>query len=425
MAEQRIRRREEGEAAGEEDHRLRSCMGLLHPATLLRALYRVKFLKVEIALVLFMFARHVYNPLYEQYYYLIDGSDILRNTSFAFPNTSFCVSSELIDNYTHNNNSYKEDESFSNHLVAYGQLANTFPSVLTTLILGPVMDRHGRKIGIILPVVGYTLQGVLSIFIVSYTLHPYYFILAQFIGGVFGGFTCVLAASFAYVADISSLRWRSLRVALLEAAMAYGGAVGMFAVGYWLRKSHCDFIPPLLLYAGTCAAIVVYTFLLVPESLSRMERERLQAVNPNQRGLQVFVQGIRLYLGKLPLSSTWQLYVCSIVISVGVINIYGASLVEVYFLKALPFDFSSVQIGIYQSARSASQGTASLLFMMLLVVLKVPDALVILIAILVHSACNVLVGFANKAWQLYTSEGFFCRFVCLFVYCFVVQQLQE
>ena len=376
----------------------------LHPWELLLAFYRVKFLKIELAVVLFMFSRHLYRPLYQQYYYLIDGSDILQNTNFSFPNGTFCVSSELIDQYTGNNNSYKEDESFSNHLVAYGQIATTVPAVLVTLVMGPVMDRFGRRIGIILPVVGLTLQGVFSLFIIKYTLNPYYFVIANFIGGLFGSFTCVLAASFSYIADISSLRWRSLRVGIVESAIAFGGGAGTFLTGYWLRQSHCNFIPPMWLYIGCNLLLGVYVILLVPESLSRSERKRLQSTQMHRKGPRAFVEGFRLYFGGLSLASTWKLYVCSILLIVALLNMYGSSLIEVYFLKALPFDFHALQIGIFQSVRDGSKGIANFVFIALLVALKVDDSWVLLLATFAHGVCNVLMGLATKTWELFASK---------------------
>ena len=64
---------------------------------LFTALYRMKLLKIQLAFVMYVMNKLLYNALCQQNYYLIDGSDILRNTSFVLPNGSFCVSSEMID----------------------------------------------------------------------------------------------------------------------------------------------------------------------------------------------------------------------------------------------------------------------------------------------------------------------------------------
>ena len=87
------------------------------------------------------------------------------------------------------------------------------------------------------------------------------------------------------------------------------------------------------------------------------------------------------------------------------LNVHGATLFEVYFVKASPFDLTTLQTGFYQSARSVSEGTADLLVMGLLVVMGASDIWIMLIAVSVHSVCDILVGFADKLWQLYASKN--------------------
>ena len=78
--------------------------------------------------------------------------------------------------------------------------------------------------------------------------------------------------------------------------------------------------------------------------------------------------------------------------------------VSTYILKALPFDFSPLQIGIYQAVRSASQGLAGIVVMGVLVTLKVGDAWIILLALTVHITGNMLIGFSTQPWHLFASE---------------------
>ena len=233
------------------------------------ALRAAKLITVEPALFLFMWARHLYLPLYEQYYYVIYGSQILQNTSFPFPNGSFCLNSSDVDNYA-GNGSFKIVETRSNNLVVYGQIANRIPSIIMSLLLGPLSDRYGRKPFLVLTGVGTALQGSLALLIVHFQWNPYYFILGNFISGVMGDFPGILANGFSYIADISSVKWRGLRIGIIEAVSGIGSALGPFLVGVWLQKNNCDFIPILWFYTASSVCLLYTSPSPRDATLSRM-----------------------------------------------------------------------------------------------------------------------------------------------------------
>ena len=194
--------------------------------------YKATVLRLELVILIGMLGNGFYLPMTEQYFYFRYGSDILKNTSFIFPEGPFCVSSKMIIDFV-GNDSYKHTQSLSDHMSSYALVAGQLPSILVTLFLGPMMDRYGRKIGMIFPSVGIVLQGCISIFIVTYELSPYYLILSSFVGGVFGSYTSIQAATFSYAADITSPRWRSLRIGAIEAAIASGLCVGQLLGMCW------------------------------------------------------------------------------------------------------------------------------------------------------------------------------------------------
>ena len=369
----------------------------------LRACCRGRLLAVELVPMAALLLKMVSLSMSEQYYYHTYGAAILQNTSFVFSKEPFCMSSELIDTYTGNNNSYKTAESSSNHLVVYCQIASSVPSIVATIILGPLMDRFGRKIGMVMPFVGATIQGVISIYIISFNLDPYYFIVANFISGVFGGHASILAASFSYVADVTSRRWRSLRVAMVESSMAFGGGLGQFISGYLLTKIDCDYMPPLYFYSGCNFVILAYIVFVLPESLSTSERETLWKRSP--KGFRTYMEGFKLYCGRLGPQPTWRLYITTIISVIAAFNVVGTILIDVYFLKALPFDFDSLQIGIFQSLKYGSQGLADIFIVGFFVALNVGDTWILLIGLVFHTVCSMLLGFTVTTWQLYTGNG--------------------
>ena len=367
------------------------------------ALRSSRIITVEPAILLFFFARFLYLPLYEQYYYISYGRQILQNTSFPFPNSSFCLNSAQVDLYS-GNGSYKLVETKSNNLVFYGQLATRIPSILVSIFLGPLSDRIGRKPIIIIAGIGTTLQGVLSVFIVHYQWNPYYFILTNFIAGVMGNFTAVLSSGLAYLSDISSTKWLGMRLGFLETVYSIGGGLGLFFAGYWLQQNDCDFIPPLCLYAVCNAAVVVYIMFFIPESLSKSERRELSAKNP--KGIKSVMTGIRIFLGCVPKYSAWRLWFAGLINNLMALNVAGAVLLAVYFLKCPPFDLNTQMIGMYQGIQAASRAVSNAVLMSVLSAINMPEAAIALFALLFHSGCDLLTGLSTKTYQVYISEPY-------------------
>ena len=157
----------------------------------LSLIYNSKVFKIEPLLFLYTFSTLFFIPLYQQYYFVRFGSDLLRNTSFPFPNGSFCLNSSLVDKYA-GHNAHKAIESLSSNLLLYGQLAVRIPGMITVLIVGPLSDRFGRKVVLLLALFGSLLQSVLAFFIIWFHLDPYFFILANLFTGLGGDFTGIL-----------------------------------------------------------------------------------------------------------------------------------------------------------------------------------------------------------------------------------------
>lgn len=308
----------------------------------------------------------------------------------------------MINNYTGSNDSYKLDQTFSNHLLIYGQVALMIPSVFVTITLGPLTDRFGRKMGLVLPSLGSMMQGIINLLIVKFSLSPYYFIIGFFVNGVTGSYASAIASGTAYIADVSSPRWRTLRIAIVETGLAFGRGVGQWIVGYWLEEIRCDFIPLLCFYTGLYAFISAYA-ILMPESLTRSEREKIRSKNPIS--LRSYVEGFKLYCGRLSIRSTWKLYVGTFVSCFFLFNYIGAGLINLYVLKALPFDFSPSKIGNYESIKAISNGIVNAAVTGGMVFLKVSDVWIVIIPLLFQSICSLLIGFARNTWQLYTSES--------------------
>ena len=325
---------------------------LVKPWRVFPLIYQSKLLKIEPLLLLYMFSRFFYIPLFQQYYFARFGSDRLQNTSFSFPNESFCIDSSLINKYN-GKDGYKIVERYSNNLVLCTQLAVRIPGMITILILGPLSDRFGRKPILLLALFGTFLQGVFAVAIVGFNLSPYYFILSYFLTGICGDFTGLLAGAFSYIADVSTPKWRTFRIGIIEGMLSLGGALGQFVSGYWLNQANCYFLP-LVGFGTACAmAALMWVIFLVPESLT--QEERLERVIDKPKGARAALQGLKMFFGKVPQYSAWKLWAAVVMLNLPLFNTQGNLLINVFFLKAPPFDANSTIIGIFQALSSISR----------------------------------------------------------------------
>lgn len=362
--------------------------------------YNSKTITVEPVIFLSSLARFLYIPIIEQYYYHYYGSAILRNTSFEFHKGSYCINSSLIDEYTGNNNSYKQDETQSNDLVIYTGLVNQIPAILVAIIIGPLTDRYGRKLGILVPSTGYIIEGAASILIIYYRLNPYLFIGTSAVTGLVGGHTTLVAACFSYSADVSTEKWRSFRIGAVEAMSAFGKVVGQLSSGFWLSAIHCNFIPLMVFNTGVTITMFLYT-LSIPESYTKEKRMRL--LSKNDGTFKKYTQAVHLYCTNFTKLKTYMLYANSLALGIAVLNMIGSFHISVYFLKAIPFEFNPLQISYYQALRSASQGLANFLFFFF-ALFSIKDSIIILLGFLVNGSGNLLTGFATRPWEIYASK---------------------
>ncbi|XP_065670243.1 proton-coupled folate transporter [Hydra vulgaris] len=139
------------------------------------------------------------------------------------------------------NNSFKDDINFLHNETAewdlYLNIARTLPAVFVTVFLGTWSDKVGRKMVIILPVLG-DMAGFLFFLISSIYLELslYYLIIACLISGFFGNFTAMLQATCAYVADVSLVEERTTRIAFLEFMNHFGRIMSPAIAGVLIQK---------------------------------------------------------------------------------------------------------------------------------------------------------------------------------------------
>ncbi len=360
-----------------------------------------RLVTVEPVIFLYFFGEFLYASLIQQYIFNRYGLDKLKNdTSFPNDTASVCLNSSEIDEYTGMNGSYKVVERYSSNLLIYSLVANKFVSIAVSMIMGPLSDIYGRRPFIIVVAVGAIVQGVGVSLIVHFNFNVLLLILTQGLAGLGGDYTGMLTSTFSYISDVSSNRWRTMRMGLGQAVLFLAASMSQGLGGLWFEKLNCNLKNPLILYIACNAGIILYTLFLLPESLTEDDRKRMGTVKP--KGMKVLLRGAMIFLFQIKEYSVWILWATLISVMFADLNIIGILNIQVLFFKAI--DWGPKMIGIVQSLSQASSIAVVLLVLPILVALKLPDTLIVLIGLFFSYGMAVFMGLASITYQYFIGE---------------------
>lgn len=373
---------------------------LRQPINVLLKCREARLLTVEPAIVLYLLSRTFLLSLSQQYFFSVTASKYLKDSSFPLPNGSFCLDSSTLNNYSED--IYRRVMSESNHLVAVTQVVGSLTAVVLTILSVPLLERYGYKLGIIFTALGSVLKGVMLYLAAYYHLNPYWFSAAYFVGGLSGDVFLLLSASLTYITHVSSTKWLTMRLAIGEAAACVGEGTGQLLLGFWLQTSSCSYLPLFFFYTACNVFIVIYIAVWVPVALTASEMKK-NAQEHHSKGISKLWHGLRLIFTS-SFSKAWRMLASLAYMFVSEFVVTGGFMISLYFLKALPLDFDAFRIGIVQSMLSYGRALSNMLLVAVLVLVKVPDAGIILLASLVSISCSILLGLSKKHWHVYTGN---------------------
>ncbi|KPP76323.1 solute carrier family 46 member 3-like [Scleropages formosus] len=189
---------------------------------------------VEPVLAIYAFSTFLTFPLVPQYIYRRLWQDLTNTTYSTDDDGSRCISNSSI-NHT---NKHEEVQKAASLFSLYSELSSIIPSLIVTLLLVAYSDYRGRKITIILPVVGFLLYAVAFLAISFFELNIYLLIMASCISSMFGGYATMLGGCFSYVADrCDDKKTKTLRMAAVDMVLGLLSGVASLCTGYFLRAA--------------------------------------------------------------------------------------------------------------------------------------------------------------------------------------------
>ena len=161
--------------------------------------------------------------------------------------------------------------SHTSYLMTFISLTVSFPPLLLSGIYSSIADKYGRKIVIIMPIIGIFIKVLILLYV--NILHPTYFfslyLLGSFISGILGSQVNFNMGIFTYTADTTHTTHintpnRSKSYSMIELCIIIPKILGFFLSG--LLSNYYGFTVPLLL----TLIFTIFSFIcacIIPESL--------------------------------------------------------------------------------------------------------------------------------------------------------------
>ena len=117
----------------------------------------------------------------------------------------------------------------TNYWITVSSLSATLPSLVGDMVMGSWGDAFGRRLPLLLPSIGGLLATAVYLALVNIpTMGVAWLCVASLVSGIFGGYTGVVAASFAYISEVVEPASRSRRVSLAEGCIFLAATIGPF-----------------------------------------------------------------------------------------------------------------------------------------------------------------------------------------------------
>ncbi|KAI3373715.1 hypothetical protein L3Q82_022301, partial [Scortum barcoo] len=345
---------------------------------------------VEPVVALYAFSSFLIYPLLQQYVYRRLWQQLTNTTYPISDNTSICAA-----NNNSNQSSYHEEVQRQASLFSlYTELFSTIPSLVVTLMLVAYSDRGGRKITIIMPLIG-TLIYMLSFLMVSYfELNIYLLIGSSLLSSLFGGLGTFLGGCFAYIADLcEDDRQKTLRMAGLDMMIGLLSGVASLSTGYFLRAAGFNW--PFVTSALCQCLILLYAIFILEETVKKPPADAIILNGaPRPSALKHMIYGVYyMFAGANRKCKTILILLMIVFVSFSFVYIGGISLMTLYELNE-PLCWTEILIG-YGAALSATVFLTSFLGVSAFTYCGVPQLLIVLVGILSVLASMILLVFTK------------------------------
>ncbi|XP_064599813.1 lysosomal proton-coupled steroid conjugate and bile acid symporter SLC46A3-like [Liolophura sinensis] len=276
-------------------------------------------------------------------------------------------------------------------------------AMISTCLLGALIDMKGRKLGVVVPMLGSLLKIVVFLAVVLFELPIALLILADVLEGASGYYGTVFCAVLAHLADITTTTKE--KATRINIALALNGiCIGLTYLGMGFFISHAGFVYPLLFSLVILLMSLPLAIFLFPETLSGKREEQTKSRSLN---LIHFLSAFLLYHKKHPAGRQWKLLALAASFFSFNLVITGRGNVQSLYQLASPLCWSAVDIGYFGAAQTMGQQLVTLVLFPALR-RRLSELPIAVFGTLSGIAACLLQAFATTDLLMYTGELTFC-----------------
>ena len=371
----------------------------------LRGTFRriVSSITVEPVTFFYACALILHAPLIQQYVYqrLSEDRGIPSNVNVVESSCGIYTDTETDISIAHKR---KEVQSLTSFIYLGIIMAAALPSFFMALLLGSWSDRVGRKVVVLLPVIGGLMDSI-GVLITMYTRGPLYLLfIGSFCNGLCGFFTTMILAVFSYMADITNEEERALRLGVLEAFAFTSGMISHISSGWWIHR--LGFKAPYIFITTLHIISISYIVFWLPESLPSVDPKRISDLFSTSHFKKIYVV-FKANVNKLHLYGLVVISAFLMLASIG----FG-SVIVLYSLDS-PFCLSPILIGYFLADCMFMQALGAI-FALTVLQRILSEVMLTQLGIASSIFSLITIAFISKRWHMFLgnkTEIFFMNFI--------------
>lgn len=292
---------------------------------------------------------------------------------------------------------FQEVQKAASLFSMYSDLSSMIPSLIMTLLLVAYSDQRGRKITIIMPLIGSLIYTLSFLAVSFFELNLYLLIAASFVSALFGGIGTMLGGCFSYVADLCvDDKQKTLRMAVVDMMIGLLAGVASISTGYFLHASGFNW--PFFTSALFQVVNLLYAIFILEETRVIDKSETMACC----RALKKLACSIYNLFAEGSRGKKWVLLLLIVIFSsLSFVNTGGLSIITLYELNK-PLCWSEILIG-YGSAVSTSIFITSFVGLYLFS-LCLPNIAIVFIGLLSIVISTLMTAFAKTTLMMFLGE---------------------